>query len=129
MIEFQVTLGARIHWVFFVSRHTRMKTGIAPQVLPSLGSVAQTGSGTICVSRSPEQAARARTETAMIATMVSASIRIDHEFRCQARRSGRRGAVDPGLRVLDPERRVKVPRGLRERERQGVGVVRPGSRA
>src|ERR1700682_6398128 len=38
-------LGAMIDWVLWLASHTRRKTGMTPNVLPSLGSVEYTGSG------------------------------------------------------------------------------------
>src|SRR3989304_1534557 len=59
MTEFQVTLGAMMDSVRSPSGQTRRKTGIAPQVLPSFGSVAYTGSGMICVVSPGRQSAAA----------------------------------------------------------------------
>src|SRR5882672_3912844 len=50
MTSFQVTPGAMIDSVLRFASHTRKKTGMTPNVFPSLGRVAYTGNGMIRVS-------------------------------------------------------------------------------
>src|ERR1700737_482440 len=56
--SFQGTLGGMIDSVLSVASHTRRKTGMTPNVFPSLGSVEYTGSGMGRVLRPPTQSER-----------------------------------------------------------------------
>src|SRR5215475_10240171 len=77
MSEFQVRLGAKIHRVDWSSGHTLIAIGIAPNVFPSLGSLAHTGtpSHRVSAARSQGHAAVSAAHTAISAAIRNCTLR------------------------------------------------------
>src|SRR5689334_19477751 len=99
MTSFQVALGAKIETVLAFASHTRKKTGITPNVSPSFGSVAYTGSGTSLVARSVGHPTP---------TGASPAAAARPENRQAAMASARRRFIRP--RPRSPSRRLYGPR-------------------